>query len=77
MYYPTNLTESFMFGVFYYIPGFFGIVPPALYDDLLTSVAAHGYVAISTWPVSNGDGVGSGNYSAEAHIENVNWVSAL
>ena len=73
VYYPTNFTEDVTFGVFYFISGFFGITPPALYEDLMTSVAAHGYVVIAPWPISNGeDGV---NFTAEAHVANIAFVS--
>ena len=71
------MTESYTYGVFYFIPGFFGVIPPALYDDLMFNVAAHGYVGISVWPVSTGEGIGQANFSAEAHVENIAFVSEI
>ena len=77
MFFPdeTNMTESYTYGVFYFVPGFFGVIPPAFYDDLMIDIAAHGYVVISVWPLSTGDGVGEANFTAEAHIENIEFVS--
>ena len=73
VYYPENNNNTY--GVLYFVPGLFGIVPPRLYDDLITSVAAHGYVAISVWPPANGEGALNFNFTAEAHVENINYVS--
>ena len=68
------MTESNTYGVFYFVPGFFGLLPPVMYDDVMYSVAAHGYIGINVWPLSNGEGLES-NFTAEAHIENIAFVS--
>ena len=60
------------FGIWYYIGGVAGLFPGGVYGDLMTKVAAHGYVVIAVWPLSSADPLP--DFSPEAHMANIEWV---
>lgn len=66
------MTESNTYGVLYFIPGFYGVIPPLLYSDVLEMIAAHGYVVLSTWPLSSGDE--DIDFLADAHFKNIAYL---
>jgi hypothetical protein len=74
VYYPADTSNKY--AVLYFVPGLFGTVPPRLYDDLLAAISAHGYVTLSPWPLANGEGATDFNFTAEAHLANLDYVSA-
>ena len=42
-----------MFGVFFFIGGWEGLVPATIYHTLLSKVAAHGFIVVGPWPLSS------------------------
>ena len=79
MYYPdpdnNTLPAGTTFGVYYLITGFGGFAPPHLYRDYMSRVASHGYVVLGSWPLVTGEGIGDINFTAEAHVNNIEYVS--
>ena len=79
VYYPdpdnNTLPAGTTFGVYYYITGYGGILPAHLYRDYLSRIASHGYVVLGSWPLVTGEGVGGINFTAGAHINNIEYVS--
>lgn len=74
---PANITEDTTFGVYYFITGWGGFLYPHSYAEYLSRVASHGYVVMGSWPLVTGEGLGTANYSAEAHLENIEYVSNI
>ena len=76
MYFPDveNATDV-TYGVFYFITGFGGFAPPNLYRDYMARVASHGYVVLGSWPLVTGEGFCGIDFSPEAHLANIEYVS--